>query len=357
MKHFLEKYEKVPVREYTNNVAENPVVSVCLTTYNHVDFIKASLEGILMQHTKFPFEILVGEDESSDGTREICLEYAQKYPDKIRLFLHSRRNNIIVNGLPTPQFNVLYNLLSAKGKYIALCAGDDVWTDRYKLQKQVDFLEEHPDFGMISTDITIINEEGKLQEANNTVLKYREARKQEPSFYDLWNIHMVNATTACIRTRLMKNLVNRIIDENIWFFEDIWFWLNIALSSKIKIIYEQTAAYRIHSNNITKRGNKYWALPMVLIKYDAIKQYLKRKDRKTIKKNRVEISKMGMSLLTNKQLPLRKKLFIFLLLLKKFYLFYTICNMVSSKLLDKLIIGPKIKFSGIMRNIQVKFSK
>jgi glycosyltransferase involved in cell wall biosynthesis len=143
---FIKKYQKVPVTEYKNNVSENPLVSVLVITYQHKDYIKECLDGILMQKTDFPFEILIGEDDSKDGTREICIEYAKKYSNLIRLFLHSRENNILINGSPTWHFNSLYNMLSASGKYIALCEGDDYWTDSDKLQKQIEFLEANRNF-------------------------------------------------------------------------------------------------------------------------------------------------------------------------------------------------------------------
>ena len=117
---FKSKFQKAPVEEYPNCVPENVVVSVCVQTYQHVDYIKEYLDGILNQKTNFDFEILLGEDASTDGTREICLKYAEKYPDKIRLFLHHRENNISVGGKPSGRFNFLYNLYTAQGKYIAL---------------------------------------------------------------------------------------------------------------------------------------------------------------------------------------------------------------------------------------------
>ena len=95
---FRNKYQKVPVDEYPNTVLKDipkPMVSCRVSTYMHAPYIKQCLDGVLMQKTEFPFEIVIGEDESNDGTREICIEYAQKYPDKIRLFLHSRENNIL----------------------------------------------------------------------------------------------------------------------------------------------------------------------------------------------------------------------------------------------------------------------
>lgn len=145
---FKVKFEKVPVGVFPNQVPGDPVVSVCVQTYQHINYIKECLDGILVQQTDFPFEILLGEDNSSDGTREICIEYAQKYPDKIRLFLHHRENNIKINGRYTGRFNFLYNLYNSRGEYIAICEGDDYWTDPLKLQKQVDEMENNLDINI-----------------------------------------------------------------------------------------------------------------------------------------------------------------------------------------------------------------
>ena len=147
-KEFKQQYQKVPVEHYPNKVKNKPLVSVCVMTYQHKKYIKDCLDGILMQKTDFPFEILLGEDASTDGTKEICLEYAKKYSDKIRLFLHKRENNIKYNGNPSGKFNFLYNLFNSKAEYIALCEGDDYWNDPYKLQKQVDILEKNNDLAM-----------------------------------------------------------------------------------------------------------------------------------------------------------------------------------------------------------------
>lgn len=142
---FKDQYQKVPVEEYPNQVPKNPIVSVCVQTYQHASYIRECLDSILMQVTDFPFEILLGEDASTDGTREICIEYAEKHPDKIRLFLHHRENNIKILGSPTGRFNSLTNFFSARGKYIAICEGDDYWTDPEKLQKQYLFMESNSD--------------------------------------------------------------------------------------------------------------------------------------------------------------------------------------------------------------------
>ena len=121
---------------------ENKVlVSICCLTYNHEDYLRDTLEGFLMQKVDFPIEILINDDASTDRTAEIVREYEAKYPDLIRAFyqpvnLYSQGKDLCLE--------VLYP--QARGKYIALCEGDDYWTEPTKLQRQVDFLESHPEY-------------------------------------------------------------------------------------------------------------------------------------------------------------------------------------------------------------------
>ncbi len=122
-----------------------PLVSVCIVTYNHREYIGTCLDSVLAQETDFDFEIVVGEDESSDGTREICLRYAKRFPQKIRLILGSRDDVLYFAGRPTGQWNFLRTLGSVRGAYVALVDGDDYWSDPSKLQRQVDLLERRPE--------------------------------------------------------------------------------------------------------------------------------------------------------------------------------------------------------------------
>ena len=179
---------KVKVINYKNTVVENPLVSVSVVTYNHEKYISECLDGILMQKTDFPFEILLGEDESTDGTRDICIEYAKQYPDKIKLYLHSRDNNIKINGIPTGRFNFLYNLTHAKGKYIALCEGDDYWTDPLKLQKQVDFLEGNPDFAICFHNALVLWDD-KSQPPKYFCAKNQKQTSTIEDVIEKWFIH------------------------------------------------------------------------------------------------------------------------------------------------------------------------
>ena len=121
-------------------------VSVCLLTYNHEKYIAQAIESVLDQQADFDIEIIIGEDQSSDGTRDIVLFYLNKYPEKIKVFLHEYPENYKrVSG----RKNLVNNILNAAGDYIALLDGDDYWTDSLKLQKQVDFLDSHPSFSAV----------------------------------------------------------------------------------------------------------------------------------------------------------------------------------------------------------------
>ena len=158
--HQTFKADEIPSREISDPavLSNDPLVSVIIVTYNHEPYIAEAIEGALMQKTNFPYEVLIGEDDSSDGTREICKEYAAKHPDRIRLFLNDRKNVIYIGGQPTGRWNFINLLKNSKGKYIALCEGDDYWTDRYKLQKQVDFLEKNSEYSGSAHQAMVIYE-------------------------------------------------------------------------------------------------------------------------------------------------------------------------------------------------------
>lgn len=129
--------------ELPNRVMEtvpDPLVTVFTITYQQAEYIRDCIEGVLMQKTTFPVEYVIGEDCSTDGTREIVFGYAKKYPGKIRVVTADRNVGLKANAERCR--NVL------RGKFVALCEGDDYWTDPLKLQKQVEFLEANPDYVM-----------------------------------------------------------------------------------------------------------------------------------------------------------------------------------------------------------------
>ncbi len=234
---FKEKYQKTPVEEYPNNASHQPLVSVCVQTYQHANYIRECLDGILMQKTDFPFEILLGEDSSTDGTREICIEYAEKYPDKIRLFLHHRENNININGNPTGRFNLLYNLFNARGEYVALCEGDDYWIDSWKLQKQVDFLENNEEYTIHCTNAKISKND-----------KFTTKAMEDKTFIalDIFKQNFTYTGTLCFHK-------DSITIPNFIYNSPAADWLLILYALKHNKGYfskDISAVYRIHSQGI-----------------------------------------------------------------------------------------------------------
>ena len=128
-------------------LSASPAVSVCMITYNHERFIAQAIEGALMQRTDFAVELVIGEDCSTDGTRAIVRDYGARYPDRIRLLLLERNLGAMPNFIAT--------LSACRGQYIALCEGDDYWTDPCKLQKQMDFLNAHRECSMCFHDVAM----------------------------------------------------------------------------------------------------------------------------------------------------------------------------------------------------------
>ena len=112
-------------------------VSVFMMTYNHETFIGQAIESVLAQETPFDWELVVGEDCSTDGTRAVVQEYCARFPDKIRLLPGDRR----IGQMP----NFARTIKACRGEYIAKLEGDDYWTDPKKMEKQVQFLDAHPD--------------------------------------------------------------------------------------------------------------------------------------------------------------------------------------------------------------------
>jgi glycosyltransferase involved in cell wall biosynthesis len=133
-------------------------VSCHVITYNQKDYISQCIDGILMQKVSFPIEIIIGDDNSTDGTKEIVKSYAKKYPEIIRLNIREVRGS----GIPGKE-NFLSTLKLCTGEYISLCDGDDYWTDPLKLQKQVDFLDANPNYSICWTKYS----EKELNEKSN----------------------------------------------------------------------------------------------------------------------------------------------------------------------------------------------
>jgi glycosyltransferase involved in cell wall biosynthesis len=152
----------------TESIKDGPIkVSICCATYNQVNILSSAIESFLMQRTTFPFEILIHDDASTDGTQELIKSYISKYPNLIR-GIFQKENQFSKSGA-YPYGEFLYP--AAKGKYIAECDGDDYWTDPLKIQKQYDFMEVHPECSLCYHDY-LIRSGNKYSSGRVPPLKY-----------------------------------------------------------------------------------------------------------------------------------------------------------------------------------------
>lgn len=208
------------------------LVSISVITYNQEQYIAETIDNIIAQKTSFPIEIIIGDDCSTDHTRSICIAYKEKYPDIIRLRLPKKNMGSMLNWLA--------NIKSCQGKYIALCEGDDYWTDPYKLQKQVDFLEANPDFALCShvSDVLDHGYERKGQVPNKDEFNIEDIILQN------WGI-----MTASI---IFRKEAFQIPD---WYHTikngDYGLQLLVSLKGKIKILPDSMSVYRRHEGGIS----------------------------------------------------------------------------------------------------------
>lgn len=166
-------------------------VSISCITFNHAPFIRKCLDGFLMQKVNFPIEILIHDDASIDGTQEIITEYKNLHPDIIHPTLQTE--NQYSKGIRG--MNARFNFPRARGKYIALCEGDDYWTDPLKLQKQIDYLEMHDSIVMVGHDSIIVNQQGDILQ----ITALEENQKRECSGVELQKCFGVLTQTMCFR--------------------------------------------------------------------------------------------------------------------------------------------------------------
>lgn len=221
------------------------MVSIKMITYNHEPYIAQAIEGVVMQKTTFKFELIIGEDCSTDLTRTICEDYANKYPEIIKLLPAEQNLGMIQNGLRTLQ--------ACNGKYIAFCEGDDYWTDPLKLQKQVDFLEANEDYGLVHTNyLRYINDLNCFEESLAKNINSGNI------FIELLKENQIATLTVMLRKDLAIEAVKTGILEKGFLIGDYPLWLEISTKSKIGFLNDITAVYRVlpesasHSNDINK---------------------------------------------------------------------------------------------------------
>jgi len=237
-----------------------PMLSVCMITYKHEHLVKQAIESILAQKVNFPFEFVIAEDCSPDGTLEICKQYANKYPEIIRL-LPSEKN---MGAVP----NFCRALAACKGKYIAFCEGDDYWIDEFKLQKQVDFLEHRKDLMICFSEVKVINELDV--DIPDYAVHYKEVYTIEDVI--LSELNIIPSPSLVFRNELPDPMPSFVYEA---MSGDLSIQLLLLSKGNAGIIREKLAAYRHHAGGITKSKENIENGQRALVKlFAAMDEYL-----------------------------------------------------------------------------------
>jgi len=238
-----------------------PLLSIVCPTFNHEDFLAQALDGFIAQRTTFPFEVLVNDDASTDGTAQILARYAQRYPGIIRPFYHS------VNQYQQGKECTPGLFKEARGRYIAYCEGDDYWTDPHKLQIQVDFLESHPDYVMTYHDAMAFDVHGERG------IQLQGKLRRDASALELQKGRQLSTLTVCFRNvfhELPSELVGAPLGDMCW-------WSLLGAHGKGKFLGQiKPAKYRVHPGGIFSMRSKKRKLHMSLHTCSALANYYHR---------------------------------------------------------------------------------
>jgi len=221
----------------SGNNAAGPLVAVYMICYNCEAYIAQAIEGVLMQQTDFTIRLFIGDDASTDGTVGICKAYQARFPEQIELLLHPV-NIGAVNNAKT----VYHACLASGAAYIAMCEGDDYWTDPLKLQKQVTLLNENPQYALCFHEVF------QLNEATGEETPYLSYAKDIYTTEDILNIGtFIPTVSILVRTKVMQfpNWYYRIS------FGDALLILMASLKGYIVLLREKMGVYRKHSGGIS----------------------------------------------------------------------------------------------------------
>jgi glycosyltransferase involved in cell wall biosynthesis len=249
------------------------IVSIFCSTYNQENYIGSAIESFLLQKTNFSIEIIIHDDASTDGTAKIVREYSKKYPDLIVPILQTE--NQFSQGVkiwPTYLFS------STRGKYIALCEGDDYWTDPLKLQKQVDFLSSHPEHSICFHPVRVIDEIGMKPHYINPP----ESDQNNFNFSSLLKGNIIPTSSVLYRR-----------DPDFVF--PSWFWqiklgdwpLNLLMAShgKIGFLNEVMSVYRIHEGSYWSSRPRSEAIVSIIEMYHHLDNHFLGRFHRQIKEN------------------------------------------------------------------------
>lgn len=221
-----------------------PKVSICCITYNHEPFIRKALDGFIMQETDFPLEVLIHDDASTDNTANIIREYELRFPHIIKPIYQTE--NQWSKGVKD---NFLANFRRAQGEYVALCEGDDYWTDSKKLQRQADFLDAHKEYVLVTENGRVVNTE------KNTEYNFNDMDECDISINQLLGKRKFPTASAMFRAASVGNEYDQLKHSS-----DIILWCFLAGKGKIRYLPNISSVYSrgLHGMVLSSR-NIAWA--------------------------------------------------------------------------------------------------
>lgn len=223
------------------------LVSIYCVTYNHKDYIKTCLDGFVKQKTNFKFKVVIYDDCSTDGTREIVKEYADKYPNIIKPILPE--HNIAQKYGFYPINKMVYEYLDTE--YVAICDGDDYWCDENKLQKQVDFMDANPDYTLCYHPAKMIYENKNRKPS----IIGRSKRKNPQPYYELLKGNNIPSGSVLYRFKYIKeDFISRPDD----IYPGDWYnHIVVGNQGKIGYLPDVMYVYRWHSQGISHTASDY----------------------------------------------------------------------------------------------------
>ena len=222
---------------------QEPLVSICCIAFNHENFIRDAIEGILMQETSFPTEIIIHDDASTDNTAKIIKEYERKHPDLFVAIYQTE--NQYSQGIK-PWSNFIFPRV--RGKYIAICEGDDYWTDPLKIQKQVEFLEENEDYSLCVGGFIIFDDISKQKETIIKDIKPNDAGRNGFSFS--LSDKKLGWATKTLTALFRKSILDQINFGQYMYFRDIHLFYHLLKEHKGFYFTEVLGVYRVHPGGI-----------------------------------------------------------------------------------------------------------
>ena len=188
-------------------------VSIVCAAYNHGEYIRSALQGFVSQKTNFAYEILIHDDASTDNTADIIREFEEKYPNIVKPIYQTE--NQYSKGVP---ISVKYQFSRVKGKYVAICEGDDYWVDEHKLQKQVDYMDQHPDCTFCFTNgyIEDLARNGEKRDFVPFNSEDAAVYKDESRIYTLDDMHemtFVPTASYLMPTKILNNIIPTLAEK------------------------------------------------------------------------------------------------------------------------------------------------